>query len=148
LDTENNVPRLSASRIRSRHINKCLRRVTARIRLTITALIRIGDQDTTGEHAHLIRRCACSRNPQRCWIRNTLSTRSRIKKRLTENVSRMFRPMNNIRDRINSHNLTPKSHRSEEHTSELQSRFDLVCRLLLEKKKTTKHTTGKNKTTV
>src|SRR5699024_12639651 len=26
--------------------------------------------------------------------------------------------------------------RSEEHTSELQSRFDLVCRLLLEKKKT------------
>src|SRR5207249_10627824 len=28
--------------------------------------------------------------------------------------------------------------RSEEHTSELQSRFDLVCRLLLEKKKKTK----------
>src|SRR5438105_12575037 len=27
--------------------------------------------------------------------------------------------------------------RSEEHTSELQSRVDLVCRLLLEKKKTT-----------
>src|SRR5690349_24996353 len=30
------------------------------------------------------------------------------------------------------------SPRSEEHTSELQSRRDLVCRLLLEKKKTTK----------
>src|SRR5207249_6214995 len=29
------------------------------------------------------------------------------------------------------------SGRSEEHTSELQSRFDLVCRLLLEKKKKT-----------
>src|SRR5699024_12238002 len=28
-----------------------------------------------------------------------------------------------------------KDWRSEEHTSELQSRFDLVCRLLLEKKK-------------
>src|SRR5699024_12512019 len=28
--------------------------------------------------------------------------------------------------------------RSEEHTSELQSRFDLVCRLLLEKKKHSK----------
>src|SRR5699024_11952231 len=28
-----------------------------------------------------------------------------------------------------------RSTRSEEHTSELQSRFDLVCRLLLEKKK-------------
>src|SRR5438105_12079041 len=29
--------------------------------------------------------------------------------------------------------------RSEEHTSELQSRVDLVCRLLLEKKKKKKH---------
>src|SRR5699024_11542378 len=28
----------------------------------------------------------------------------------------------------------PRPRRSEEHTSELQSRFDLVCRLLLEKK--------------
>src|SRR5438874_9300243 len=28
-----------------------------------------------------------------------------------------------------------RAHRSEEHTSELQSRRDLVCRLLLEKKK-------------
>src|SRR5438067_7938802 len=32
--------------------------------------------------------------------------------------------------------------RSEEHTSELQSRFDLVCRLLLEKKKKRKYTVG------
>src|SRR2546421_6399289 len=31
-----------------------------------------------------------------------------------------------------------RGHRSEEHTSELQSRSDLVCRLLLEKKKKTK----------
>src|SRR5699024_11810751 len=31
-------------------------------------------------------------------------------------------------------------HRSEEHTSELQSRFDLVCRLLLEKKTKPKET--------
>src|SRR2546422_7970062 len=30
--------------------------------------------------------------------------------------------------------------RSEEHTSELQSRLHLVCRLLLEKKKNTTHT--------
>src|SRR5699024_12561825 len=34
-------------------------------------------------------------------------------------------------------NGTSAMGRSEEHTSELQSRFDLVCRLLLEKKKTT-----------
>src|SRR5260221_5255657 len=31
--------------------------------------------------------------------------------------------------------LAARSHRSEEHTSELQSHSDLVCRLLLEKKK-------------
>src|SRR5437868_9135771 len=34
-----------------------------------------------------------------------------------------------------AHGLPPSRRRSEEHTSELQSRFDLVCRLLLEKKK-------------
>src|SRR5699024_12437237 len=33
------------------------------------------------------------------------------------------------------HHLRQRQDRSEEHTSELQSRFDLVCRLLLEKKK-------------
>src|SRR5688572_31895389 len=33
-----------------------------------------------------------------------------------------------------------KSPRSEEHTSELQSQSNLVCRLLLEKKKNTKNT--------
>src|SRR5437868_9139953 len=37
--------------------------------------------------------------------------------------------------------------RSEEHTSELQSRFDLVCRLLLEKKKKKKTTTETHKST-
>src|SRR5579859_6056063 len=31
--------------------------------------------------------------------------------------------------------MMPESHRSEEHTSELQSQSNLVCRLLLEKKK-------------
>src|SRR5437868_12504279 len=45
--------------------------------------------------------------------------------------STIARPMVNKSwcSRLNVH------HRSEEHTSELQSRFDLVCRLLLEKKK-------------
>src|SRR5438874_11766469 len=36
-------------------------------------------------------------------------------------------------------NLYQSRVRSEEHTSELQSRRDLVCRLLLEKKKKKKH---------
>src|SRR5258706_9657268 len=38
-----------------------------------------------------------------------------------------------------------KGHRSEEHTSELQSLTNLVCRLLLEKKKTKHHNTTINK---
>src|SRR5439155_5887731 len=43
--------------------------------------------------------------------------------------------------------LNAYQHRSEEHTSELQSRGHLVCRLLLEKKKGTSHTrTGDGRT--
>src|SRR5207249_11966980 len=34
---------------------------------------------------------------------------------------------------LTRHDAAAKDLRSEEHTSELQSRFDLVCRLLLEK---------------
>ena len=41
-----------------------------------------------------------------------------------------------IKDNIDTPINNP--YRSEEHTSELQSRFDLVCRLLLEKKKKNK----------
>src|SRR5688572_32674826 len=38
------------------------------------------------------------------------------------------------------HRFCPKCGRSEEHTSELQSQSNLVCRLLLEKKKIIHHT--------
>src|SRR2546421_8773565 len=44
--------------------------------------------------------------------------------------------------------LGPDRNRSEEHTSELQSRSDLVCRLLLEKKKNKQYDDGKNRQTV
>src|SRR2546422_5275517 len=46
-------------------------------------------------------------------------------------------PMNCTRIRvvINASMTMPRDTRSEEHTSELQSRLHLVCRLLLEKKK-------------
>src|SRR5260370_15016356 len=39
--------------------------------------------------------------------------------------------------------LGANEHRSEEHTSELQSHLNLVCRLLLEKKKTSRITRHK-----
>src|SRR2546429_7304127 len=43
-----------------------------------------------------------------------------------------------------SNGRDPQSCRSEEHTSELQSRLHLVCRLLLEKKKKNRLHTKKN----
>src|SRR5947209_14079776 len=42
-----------------------------------------------------------------------------------------------FRDGVRVHGIVKDGGRSEEHTSELQSRQYLVCRLLLEKKKTT-----------
>src|SRR3712207_8889764 len=50
---------------------------------------------------------------------------------------------NNLRRTINTFTVgvVDKAIRSEEHTSELQSRQYLVCRLLLEKKKKYKHST-------
>src|SRR5438067_8577330 len=51
-----------------------------------------------------------------------------------EHISRCSRPTT-TRQEQRQLDETPHHLRSEEHTSELQSRFDLVCRLLLEKKK-------------
>src|SRR5699024_3462992 len=50
------------------------------------------------------------------------------------NVHGVYKPGN---VKLKPEILKMGSRRSEEHTSELQSRFDLVCRLLLEKKNTT-----------
>src|SRR5207249_9624007 len=46
-----------------------------------------------------------------------------------------FNTININADLVHCHTWYTHFGRSEEHTSELQSRFDLVCRLLLEKKK-------------
>src|SRR5699024_11386062 len=46
-----------------------------------------------------------------------------------------FNPSRSVKDRAAYNMIIDAEKRSEEHTSELQSRFDLVCRLLLEKKK-------------
>src|SRR5437588_2930479 len=64
-----------------------------------------------------------------------------VKSLLERNSSTAFSPQNNIgpERRIGDHSghhfrSSPMLFRSEEHTSELQSHSDLVCRLLLEKK--------------
>src|SRR5690606_41424273 len=54
-------------------------------------------------------------------------------------TSCLVKPLHkSIQKILERHVFTPYL-RSEEHTSELQSRENLVCRLLLEKKKTTYH---------
>src|SRR2546422_5513238 len=53
-----------------------------------------------------------------------------------------------FRGNLRGHHCGRDGHRSEEHTSELQSRLHLVCRLLLEKKKTKslkKYPSGKSR---
>src|SRR5699024_11979532 len=59
------------------------------------------------------------------------ATRSSLLWSLITGLPRAARPLGLIASG-SSLSIRP---RSEEHTSELQSRFDLVCRLLLEKKK-------------
>src|SRR5690349_24167408 len=61
-------------------------------------------------------------NPTRCAPRRSATRRARSRTRLRGPARR------EVPD-------SPSTPRSEEHTSELQSRRDLVCRLLLEKKK-------------
>src|SRR5699024_4134862 len=50
-------------------------------------------------------------------------------------VRKQLRSYRNPARAMTRHDRRQVPGRSEEHTSELQSRFDLVCRLLLEKKK-------------
>src|SRR5207249_10837310 len=68
------------------------------------------------------------------WIAGTLVTRLARALRLDER-SRTW-GLTSALARAGIYRPLSQVLRSEEHTSELQSRFDLVCRLLLEKKKT------------
>src|SRR5699024_5872467 len=103
LDTENNVPRLRARRIRCRNIHQSFRRITPRIRLPRTTLVRVRDEHTARPHAHLIRRRAGLPHMQVSWHGYALGTPRRIVQRLPEYIRRMLSTMNNIRDWINSH---------------------------------------------
>src|SRR2546428_8849685 len=62
----------------------------------------------------------------------------RAKIRSVESTKKITRAM----ELIAASRIVKAQQRSEEHTSELQSRSDLVCRLLLEKKKNTSNHTG------
>src|SRR5690349_23397015 len=87
--------------------------------------------------------------PYTTLFRSTVSTMP-LSKATTCCVRNAMRAASSVgRDKASSYPFVcklcvpPNTARSEEHTSELQSRRDLVCRLLLEKKKNKK----KNKKT-
>src|SRR5699024_11916503 len=71
-------------------------------------------------------RLALDTSPSTCTIEQLRLDMAMIPERVNvSNTEKLFWPQTELR--------------SEEHTSELQSRFDLVCRLLLEKKKKITH---------
>src|SRR5207249_11101822 len=69
------------------------------------------------------------------WPRRELARPLRWRASSTTTFRNASRPRTGRRSIISiSTSPMARSRRSEEHTSELQSRFDLVCRLLLDKK--------------
>src|SRR5699024_11543744 len=73
-------------------------------------------------------------NPAAPLLRETLHARQRDRSRARGDRRRLLRSRGQPSGGTRTDG-PPRWLRSEEHTSELQSRFDLVCRLLLEKKK-------------
>src|SRR5690349_23524962 len=65
----------------------------------------------------------------------TLSLHDALPIYLTREITALPKHIAEIEKKLISHERKLEADRSEEHTSELQSRRDLVCRLLLEKKK-------------
>src|SRR5687768_18271104 len=92
----------------------------------IKASVRLRSQTRTGSTSRPKMACTqnCSLLAAKYWRRNVRSNASAF-------VSPGRSALGGRRSRHAFHN------RSEEHTSELQSRLHLVCRLLLEKKKKT-----------
>src|SRR2546430_7818162 len=62
--------------------------------------------------------------------------KERMKKYNTDMIGKVQHPFLGVRGILTHYQQLPIKVRSEEHTSELQSQSNLVCRLLLEKKKT------------
>src|SRR5699024_11307043 len=90
----------------------------------------VGKAQSTDTVRSIRQHCRPRPQPQHFEDGNTMSTQQRQ----TVMDDQLRRVHQELRSRRASIRQDPPA-RSEEHTSELQSRFDLVCRLLLEKKK-------------
>src|SRR5690625_6278153 len=83
--------------------------------------------------------CYTCKNYSRAYIRHLINCNETFGIRLTtyHNLYFLLNLMEQVRTAIKEDRLGDFKERSEEHTSELQSRGHLVCRLLLEKKNKT-----------
>src|SRR5699024_154279 len=79
------------------------------------------------------RRSPCLPNRNGLWLRSRCDQGSSRTKNLSGKRKACRQSLN--RSCVFKSHVRKPNYRSEEHTSELQSRFDLVCGLLLEKKK-------------
>src|SRR5699024_12723585 len=77
-----------------------------------------------------------SENAQRFFTRyrKLVNSAKVVKKEIHKTIHEINYLRNLLQQIDTAHESDIRNSRSEEHTSELQSRFDLVCRLLLEKK--------------
>src|SRR5699024_12070166 len=109
-----------------------------RIEMTTDAIIAVPKPSITNEASIrpcvIIRVMALMTNRNRPSVKNVIGNVKIISIGFTSTFN-----MDKIK--LASIAVPNPSKRSEEHTSELQSRFDLVCRLLLEKKKIQKYIT-------
>src|SRR2546427_4903646 len=87
------------------------------------------------------------RPPRSTLFPYTTLFRSRVMWRRRGDTTRAPMPETFSWERARTASVGVAPHRSEEHTSELQSQSNLVCRLLLEKKKKTKGLVSKATTT-
>src|SRR2546430_13273371 len=73
--------------------------------------------------------------PYTTLFRSDRLMRKLARRRSPVKLKRKVDPLPRLRKTLAEHYKKKREHRSEEHTSELQSQSNIVCRLLLEKKK-------------
>src|SRR2546430_10069986 len=99
-------------------------------------MIRRPPRSTLFPYTTLFRSVPANRGRAKPAAAHALAVRKRILGRVAATVRRGWRHITGCRQHTMTHPNDLPLQRSEEHTSELQSQSNLVCRLLLEKKNT------------
>src|SRR5436190_16544710 len=102
-------------------------------------MIRRSLKSTLFPYTTLFRSVSLTQRTQRLGLLELIATGNKREADLLRDIREQARRQLETRGEEASELLGVNSQRSEEHTSELQSHSDLVCRLLLEKKKKNKN---------